>query len=294
MYAKRENAWKTLVGMVFGGLAILTVFVGFAPAEAASPLAADTASEVEDCPPYFVFAVGEGTTIFYAPPANWPDDCEPVMFSRACGGRLFEAVESVAVNLENSCNPEAWPAYSCSLSIISEPTVVPDDFCNQTAWPADSCGIVIHSADGDEDFGPCNGDLETYRQHAVDEMLLALQYYNEKNGTYWVADAGSKGTGHGWGFYEGDSVYVTSIASALRDGGHLSAKPIHDPLWMGSTDIIGDVLVYRCKHRVAVFTRHGEGQPTPEDRAWWDDNDCFRYPIDRLDAKYFRLSAPLP
>ncbi len=130
------------------------------------------------------------------------------------------------------------------------------------------------------------------REEAVDDFVEALESYGDEHGTYRVHGGGHRGKGNAWAFYEGKS-YPKSTANVLIEGGHLSPEPVRDELWTDHTSIIGDVLVYTCKDRVAVFTREGNGQPSVEDRAWWDANGCLRYPIDRLGVSYFALSSRL-
>jgi len=121
--------------------------------------------------------------------------------------------------------------------------------------------------------------INTARLDAMNELALALESYAAAEGTFRVA-GGIDGGGYGWAFYEDEGRYSTSIATALIDGGHLSPDPLHDQLWTGDTSIAGDVLVYTCRDRAAVFTREGDGQPTADDQAWWQDNGCFTGPID--------------
>ncbi len=141
---------------------------------------------------------------------------------------------------------------------------------------------------------PLPRDPEDLRIMAVWEMLEALESYGDANGTYLVDGSGFRGRGSGWAFYEkAGSNYPASIANALIETGHLPADARHDPLWENPLSIAGDVLVYRCQDRVAVFTREGISKPSTEDSDWWADNGCTRYPIDRLNTTYFKLSSPV-
>lgn len=138
-------------------------------------------------------------------------------------------------------------------------------------------------------------EREDLRVAAVDATLEALRSYAVANGTYLVPGTGFDGRGSGWAFYEG-SRYSTSIANALIATGHLSADPLHDPLWADTTSMAsaeGAVLVYACKDRVAVFARHGTAQPATTEADWWAENECTRYPIDQLGATYYRVSNSL-
>jgi len=141
---------------------------------------------------------------------------------------------------------------------------------------------------------PLPPDHEPRRQEAVDQMVRALESYGTRNGTYLVSGGGSRGGGAGWAFFErAGTNYSVSTASVLTQYRHLPSSPLHDPLWTSNDSVAGDVLIYRCNGRVAVFTREGNGQPSAEDSAWWTDNGCTRYPIDRLNAKYYKVSQPI-
>ncbi len=137
-------------------------------------------------------------------------------------------------------------------------------------------------------------DDEDRRQLAMAELIGALESYGDANGTYLVDGGGFKGRGSGWLFYglEG-TTYPVSVASILTAEGHLSADAVRDPLWVSETSTVGDVLVYRCKDRVAVFTRHSGIRPSSEDADWWRDNGCTRYPIENLNASYYQISKHL-
>ncbi len=141
---------------------------------------------------------------------------------------------------------------------------------------------------------PLPRDPEDLRRLAVDEMVKALESYGQANGTYLVDGSGFRGRGSGWAFYEkAGGNYPASIVNALVDAGHLPVDGGRDPLWEGPLSITGDMLVYRCMDRVAVFTREGVSAPSSDDSVWWAENGCTRYPIDRLNATYFSLSDPL-
>lgn len=176
------------------------------------------------------------------------------------------------------------PPFPCPLS----PPDVPHDPC-----PPFPC--FLSPPDG---YLPCYPEpteeqrLELY----VHAMVMALESYADEHGTYHVEGAGFKGRGTGWAFWEGPN-YTTSIASVLEAEGHLvSIEYDLDPnlLSPAEYDIARDLLIYRCKNRVGVFTLEGEGQPSDFDSTWWDEHDCFRYPIDRLNATHFQISDPLP
>ena len=142
---------------------------------------------------------------------------------------------------------------------------------------------------------PLPMDEDEHRQLALEAMVDALESYGSQAGTFMVAGGGAGGRGTGWAFYEETgSNYPVSTVALLIAGGHMPADALRDPLWTDTLSIVGDVLVYPCKDRVAVFTREGDGQPTAEDGTWWTDNDCHRYPIDRLGATHYIVSSPLP
>ncbi|MGH1489177.1 MAG: hypothetical protein ACRBK7_07250 [Acidimicrobiales bacterium] len=137
-------------------------------------------------------------------------------------------------------------------------------------------------------------DPEDLRQDAIAELVGALEAYGDSNGTYMVDGAGFKGYGTGWGYYEeAGTDYPISTVSVLIAEGHLAEDAGRDPLWANSMSIKGDVLIYLCRDRVAVFTRHSASEPSASDSSWWTDNSCNRYPIDNLDATYYQLSEPL-
>lgn len=132
------------------------------------------------------------------------------------------------------------------------------------------------------------------RQLALLQMVAALESYGSENGTFMVAGGGAGGRGTGWALYEeAGSNYPVATATVLIAEGHMAAGHLRDPLWVDPLSIVGDVLVYPCKDRVAVFTREGDGKATNADSRWWTDNDCHRYPIDRLNATHYVVSSPL-
>jgi len=122
-------------------------------------------------------------------------------------------------------------------------------------------------------------------------MITALESYANSNGTYSVSGGGYQGNGAGWAFWEGNN-YPTATSSVLISDGHLAADAIPDPYAAGDNSGTGDVLIYTCADRVAVFTRDTTTHPSASDSTWWADNNCNRYPIDRLNATYFALSRP--
>lgn len=149
--------------------------------------------------------------------------------------------------------------------------------------------------------GSLNTEAEQVRVQAVSDMVAALESYGAANGTYRVGGGGFRGGGTGWTYWEkAGSTYPVAIATVLSNEGHLPANAARDPLWSSSTAIEGDLMTYRCKDRVAVFTRHAFAEPygptetSAFDSGWWADNGCTRYPLDRFNATYFKLSAPLP
>lgn len=167
-----------------------------------------------------------------------------------------------------------------------------DNGCSR--YPIDTLGATYFEVSrplGHLDGASAN---ESIRVQALEAMYVALGSYRNANGTYHVPNTGFNNGGTGWAFYQGGT-YATSIASVLIDEGHLDADPSHDPLWGATTQLAegeGAVMVYRCKDRVAVFTRHSTAEASTWASDWWADNDCNRYPIDTLGATYFKVSAP--
>jgi len=128
------------------------------------------------------------------------------------------------------------------------------------------------------------------REQAVADMVTALESYAEQHGTYLVEGTGFLGRGSGWAFWEQEgSAYPTSIASVLAGQDHLTADTNRGPQWSA----MSDMLVYRCRDRVAVFITDSAQQPSVSDQNWWASNRCFMYPIDTLGATYFEVSEPL-
>jgi len=165
------------------------------------------------------------------------------------------------------------------------------DNCPGEHEPANLCGDPT----GRSLSGPKGEAMtdEGLRQVAVGDMVDALESYANEHGTHMVSGGGYLGNGAGWAFYEG-AKYPASTAGVLTDGGHLRSDMVYDPLWTSKTSTAGDVLIYRCKDRVGVFSRNGDGQPSANDSAWWTNNGCTRYPIDTLKATHFKVSDPLP
>lgn len=173
---------------------------------------------------------------------------------------------------------------------FGQPSAVDRDWwqnngCNP--YPVGQLGVTYYAVSN-----PISPESELQRQHAVNAFVDALESYGAEHGTYRVLGGGHKGNGNSWAFYEG-GVYSKSTANVLIEGGHLPSPPPHDQRWTSHTSIVGDVLVYPCGDRVAVFTREGGSEPSAHDLDWWDSNGCNRYPIDRLGVTYFALSAPL-
>ena len=153
----------------------------------------------------------------------------------------------------------------------------------------------ISDAQGDEDLRvSCTihvfteTECEMVRREAVADMVSALESFASANGSYLVDGSGYLGRGSGWAFWEGRN-YSVAIGAALVDEGHLASNP----LWSGDSTVEGELLVYRCQDRVAVFTRKSTSEPSPGDRDWWANNGCTTYPITNLNATYFEVSVPL-
>ena len=133
------------------------------------------------------------------------------------------------------------------------------------------------------------------RVEAVSNAISALESYADANGTYRVDGGGWSGAGQGWFHYDNNTRYTQGVGAVLVAEGHAnSIEELSDPIFDNSTRIVGDFLIYRCGDRVGVFSRHGgEAETSASDQAWWDNNGCNRAPIDRLNADYFQVSAPL-
>lgn len=127
------------------------------------------------------------------------------------------------------------------------------------------------------------------RTAAMQQAMSALESYRTANGTYKVPNSGWRGNGSGWFFYDGNN-YPNSVADALTAAGH--PVLLTDPLHTSSTRVNGDYLIYHCKNRVGLFSRHGtaEDVTSSADSTWWNSNGCPRHPLDSLNSNYFILS----
>ena len=138
-------------------------------------------------------------------------------------------------------------------------------------------------------------DEGTQDSWAMDASLRALESYGAENGTYRVDGGGWGGNGQGWFHFDNNTKYTQGVGAVLVAEGHADRiEELQDTIHINSTRTFGDFLIYRCKDRVAVFSRHGGASDTSAaDREWWDSNGCNRNPIDRLGGDSFKLSAPL-
>ena len=132
-------------------------------------------------------------------------------------------------------------------------------------------------------------ELSSERERAMRNAMDALESYASEYGTFQVANGGWRGGGSGWFFYGGNN-YPTSVSDALASAGHSVSET--DPLYVNSGSTQGDFLIYQCKTRVGLFSRHGTDQESTSaaDKSWWDTNGCPRHPVDSLNANYFILS----
>ena len=138
------------------------------------------------------------------------------------------------------------------------------------------------------------GTAEEQRSDALTQAVKALESYAAKSGTFAVAGGGFEGSGEGWYLFNGDPDHPKSIVSVLVDEGYLNEKDlIKDPLHVGTGSTVGDLRVYACKDRVAVFSDQGTESASAADSLWWDENECSREPIEAFDATYFKLSRTL-
>jgi len=123
---------------------------------------------------------------------------------------------------------------------------------------------------------------------AIADVIAAVESYGAAHGTYTIAGAGNRDRGIGWFEYVDGGTYKKAIASALIDGGHLTAS---------SSAVTGTankktMLVYTCKDRFGVFTKIPGGTGSAADTAWWTSNRCANYPLSR-GFNSFRLGEPL-
>ena len=134
------------------------------------------------------------------------------------------------------------------------------------------------------------------RAQAMSNVISALESYAASNGTYKVTGGGWGGNGQGWFHYDSNSKYTQGVGNVLVNEGHAdSIEDLEDPIFLDSARVAGDFLIYRCKDRVAIFSRHGgSAETSTTDQAWWSNNGCTTYPIDRLNATYFQVSQPRP
>ena len=128
----------------------------------------------------------------------------------------------------------------------------------------------------------------------VDRVVTALESYENQFGDYRVSNSGYNGLGQGWFHLTGGN-YPNSISDALLESGHLTNPVPKDPSHtnVGTLNSL-DFLVYHCSDRVAVFSKSFSIEPSDADQQWWDDNNCTRTPIDRLDHTYFQVSKAIP
>ena len=135
---------------------------------------------------------------------------------------------------------------------------------------------------------------DNWRSQSMDQIIDGFEDYAAQHGTYTVSGGGWNGGGSGWFAFDNNTMYPTSVLDVLVDGGYME-NPMMDQLYRDSTSVVGDYLVYVCKDRVGLFSRHGgsENTTSSEDLQWWNDNNCPRHPLDSLNATYFKLSSPL-
>ncbi len=148
-----------------------------------------------------------------------------------------------------------------------------------------------------DDESDAGGGVETeanWRSQSMDQIIDGFEAYAQANGSYRVLGGGWNSDGQGWFGFDNNVRYPTSVHDVLVDGGYMDA-PMMDQLYRDSTSTVGDFLVYVCKGRVGLFSRHGssENHTKAEDLAWWNSNSCPRHPLDSLGASYFKLSADL-
>ncbi len=162
-----------------------------------------------------------------------------------------------------------------------------------TRYPLDGAGatdVILTAPLGDLTVDPAM----SARGEAMAAVVDALEGWGSARGTYVVSGSGWNGGGQGWLHFDSSARYSTSIASVLSGSGFGSVGAMRDPIHVSSSSATGDFLIYRCRDRVGVFTRHGDGSLTSSaDRSWWDSNGCTRYPLDGAGATDVVLTAPL-
>ena len=174
------------------------------------------------------------------------------------------------------CDPAAGKYYCSSKAFSGVPTV--------TAGP----GIVTSTATSPSTSQTSASN--TTRKRAMNNAMNALKAYKAAHGTYKVPGTAWKGNGSGWFFYDGGSAYPLSTANGLARAGYPITQK--DPLHVSSKRLAGDYLIYHCKNRVGLFSKHGtsQEQTSSSDLNWWNSNGCPRHPITTMKANYFILS----
>ncbi len=150
-----------------------------------------------------------------------------------------------------------------------------------------ACSVLLMSQQA---FSQNANDQE--RIAGVSRAVSALESFGEQSGSFTVSGGGFDGKGQGW-FNHVSGTYPDSISNKLVELGHLSTPVPRDPLHR----IVGefsnnDFLVYRCKDRIAVFSKSNTIVPSTSDQNWWGDNNCTNFPIDKNNT-YFQLSKEL-
>ena len=198
----------------------------------------------------------------------------------------------------NAYSPHDFLVYRCldRVAVFAQTSSLTADDSDSTWWNDNNCNPSPFENHGrtffklSQPLNLANPSNDIQRQTNVSDVIAALEAYASDNGTYKVTGTGHNDRAQGW-FHHDQGAYNASIYSGLST--YLSNIPI-DPLHTNFPAFSAfDLMIYRCKDRVAVFSYTDALTPTTDDQNWWATNNCTTTPIDRHNHNYFLISNPL-